>query len=68
MQDAKNASSLSQTTRNVTLYIDNNLLAKDFEKNVFGEKVPDYELVGLHTCGDLGPTMVINYYSGSRLM
>ncbi len=55
-------------SRHVTLYIDNNLLAKDFEKNIFGEKVPDYGLVGLHTCGDLGPTLVINYYSGSRLM
>jgi hypothetical protein len=62
-EDAKNASP-SQTSRqcprHVTLNIDNDLSAKDFEKNIFGEKVPDYGLVGLHTCDDLGSTMVIN--------
>jgi hypothetical protein len=69
--DAKNASQnpkVRQGPQHVTLTIDNNLSASDFEKNIFGEKVPDYGLVGLHTCGDLGPTLVNNYYSGSRLM
>jgi hypothetical protein len=62
--DAKNASQspkVRQGPQHVTLTIDNNLSASDFEKNIFGEKVPDYGIVGLHTCGDLGPNLVNNY-------
>ena len=62
--DAKNASQspkVRQGPQHVTLTIDNNLSASDFEKNIFGEKVPDFGIVGLHTCGDLGPNLVNNY-------
>ncbi len=62
--DAKNASQspkVRQGPQHVTLTIDNNLSASDFEKNIFGEKVPDYGIVGLHTCGDLGPNLVNNH-------
>jgi hypothetical protein len=62
--DAKNAPQspkVRQGPQHVTLTIDNNLPASDFEKTIFGEKVPDYGIVGLHTCGDLGPNLVNNY-------
>ena len=44
--------------RHVTLCIDNNLSPEKFGSEIFGETIPDFGIVGLHTCGDLGPSLV----------
>lgn len=52
------AANLNQGPRHVTICIDNELDSKTFEATLFGEGVPDFGIVGLHTCGDLGPNLV----------
>lgn len=49
---------LNQGPRHVTICIDNKLASKTFESEIFGKDVPDFGIVGLHTCGDLGPNLV----------
>lgn len=49
---------LNQGPRHVTICIDNELDSKAFEAAIFGEGVPDFGIIGLHTCGDLGPNLV----------
>ncbi len=49
---------LNQGPRHATICIDNDLTAATFESKIFGGNVQKFGIVGLHTCGDLGPNLV----------
>lgn len=49
---------LRQPPRHVTLCIDNDLSAQNFQSTISGNEIFDFGIVGLHTCGDLGPNLV----------
>ncbi len=47
-----------QPPRHVTLCIDNDLSSANFQSTISGSENIDFGIVGLHTCGDLGPNLV----------
>ncbi len=49
---------LEKRPQHLTLQVDHNLKADEFEDKVEAVFQDEFGLVGLHTCGDLGPTMI----------